>query len=157
MMVLTIRPATDGAVFARGGLLPVSRTVTATTIASDTSHPKMNVAPFRTPPCDANTRMNAVKGIGSRVIANPMRTRLRTSTRHELPGRNRRRLEYSHTRGSNTQHGNINHPTEPPKAGGRSLTTHPIRVTLLGNSISFDAHHELIGSRYWMYRIEGGN
>ena len=86
MMVLTIRPATDGAVFVLGGLLPVSRTVTATTIASDTSHPKMNAAPFRTPPCDANTRMNAVKGIGSRVIANPMRTRLRTSTRMNSRG-----------------------------------------------------------------------
>ena len=23
--------------------------------------------------------------------------------------------------------------------------------------VSFDAHHELIDSRYWMYRIEGGN
>ncbi len=32
-----------------------------------------------------------------------------------------------------------------------------IPSTLLGNSVSFDAHHELIGSRYWMYRIEGGN
>jgi branched-chain amino acid transport system substrate-binding protein len=32
-----------------------------------------------------------------------------------------------------------------------------IPSTLLGNSVAFDAHHELIGSRYWMYRIEGGN
>ena len=32
-----------------------------------------------------------------------------------------------------------------------------IASTLLGNSVSFDARHELIGSRYWMYRIEGGS
>jgi branched-chain amino acid transport system substrate-binding protein len=32
-----------------------------------------------------------------------------------------------------------------------------IPATLLGNSVAFDAHHELIGSRYWMYRIEGGS
>jgi branched-chain amino acid transport system substrate-binding protein len=31
-----------------------------------------------------------------------------------------------------------------------------IPSTLLGNSVAFDAHHELIGSRYWMYQIEGG-
>lgn len=28
--------------------------------------------------------------------------------------------------------------------------------TLLGSPVAFDTHHELIGSRYWMYRIEGG-
>jgi hypothetical protein len=32
-----------------------------------------------------------------------------------------------------------------------------ISSTLLGNPVSFDAHHELIGGRYWMYRIEGGS
>jgi branched-chain amino acid transport system substrate-binding protein len=32
-----------------------------------------------------------------------------------------------------------------------------IPSTLLGYPISFDSHHELVGSRYWMYRIEGGN
>jgi ABC-type branched-subunit amino acid transport system substrate-binding protein len=31
-----------------------------------------------------------------------------------------------------------------------------IPSTLLGTSVAFDAHHELAGSRYWMYRIEGG-
>jgi len=31
-----------------------------------------------------------------------------------------------------------------------------IPSTLLGNAVSFDAHHELVDSRYWMYRIEGG-
>jgi branched-chain amino acid transport system substrate-binding protein len=32
-----------------------------------------------------------------------------------------------------------------------------IQSTLLGYPVSFDSHHELVGSRYWMYRIEGGN
>ena len=39
----------------------------------------------------------------------------------------------------------------------KALPDVSIPSTLLGNSVSFDAHHELIGSRYWMYRIEGGN
>jgi ABC-type branched-subunit amino acid transport system substrate-binding protein len=29
-------------------------------------------------------------------------------------------------------------------------------TTILGSPVLFDAHHELVGSRYWMYRIEGG-
>ena len=37
----------------------------------------------------------------------------------------------------------------------RALPNVRIPSTLLGNSVSFDAHHELIGSRYWMYQIEG--
>ena len=32
-----------------------------------------------------------------------------------------------------------------------------IPSTLLGSPVSFDANHELVGGRYWMYRIEGGN
>jgi hypothetical protein len=32
-----------------------------------------------------------------------------------------------------------------------------IPSTLLGSPVRFDSHHELVGSRYWMYRIEGGN
>ncbi|HEY7104771.1 MAG TPA: branched-chain amino acid ABC transporter substrate-binding protein [Acidimicrobiia bacterium] len=32
-----------------------------------------------------------------------------------------------------------------------------IPSTLLGYPVSFDAHHELVHSRYWMYRIEGGS
>ena len=39
----------------------------------------MKAAPFLTPPFDANTRMNAVRGMGSRLIANPMRKRLRST------------------------------------------------------------------------------
>ena len=31
-----------------------------------------------------------------------------------------------------------------------------IKTTVLGSPVAFDEHHELIGSRYWMYRIEGG-
>jgi branched-chain amino acid transport system substrate-binding protein len=43
--------------------------------------------------------------------------------------------------------------------GGVTKALPDVRIpsTLLGNSVSFDAHHELIGSRYWMYRIEGGS
>ena len=78
MASLAARAASEGAVLGFGGLLPVTSTVNAITIASDTSQPKMNAAPFRTPPLDARTRMNAVSGSGSTVIARPMSTRLRT-------------------------------------------------------------------------------
>ena len=80
MRILAARAASDGAVLGLGGLFPVTTTVTAITTASDASHPKMNPAPFLTPFLDASTRMNAVNGIGSRLIASPMRRRLRTST-----------------------------------------------------------------------------
>src|SRR4051794_39215496 len=80
MRILTARAMSDGAVLFLGGLLPVTSTVTATTIASDASHPKMNAAPFLTPPWDAKTRMNAVNGIGSRLMTKPIRTRSRIST-----------------------------------------------------------------------------
>ena len=43
-----------------GGLLPVTSTVNAITMASDTSQPKMNPAPFLTPPTDARIKMKAV-------------------------------------------------------------------------------------------------
>ena len=79
MASLAASAASEGAVLGFGGLLPVTSTVNAITMASDTSQPKMNAAPFRTPPFDARIRMNAVSGIGSSVIAKPMRTRLRTS------------------------------------------------------------------------------
>ena len=47
---------------------------------------------------------------------------------------------------------------KPPEHGvAKALPDVQIPSTLLGNPVSFDAHHELIGSRYWMYRIEGGN
>jgi branched-chain amino acid transport system substrate-binding protein len=39
----------------------------------------------------------------------------------------------------------------------RALPGIRIASTLLGSSVAFDRHHELIGGRYWMYRIEGGN
>ena len=47
--------------------------------------------------------------------------------------------------------------SHPRRESPRPSPTSEIPSTLLGNSVSFDAHHELIGSRYWMYRIEGGN
>jgi hypothetical protein len=77
MASLAARAASEGAVLGFGGLLSVTSTVNAITIARDKSQPKMNAAPFLTPPLDARTRMNAVSGIGSSVIAKPTRTRLR--------------------------------------------------------------------------------
>ena len=50
MTILTASAARDGAVLVLGGLLPVTSTVKAMTIASDTSQPKMKAAPFLTPP-----------------------------------------------------------------------------------------------------------
>jgi hypothetical protein len=78
MASLAARAASEGAVLGLGGLLAVTSTVKAITMASDTSQPKMNAAPFRTPPLDARIRMNAVSGSGSSVITRPMRTRVRT-------------------------------------------------------------------------------
>src|SRR4029077_19180753 len=69
--------AREGVVLGFGVSLPLTSTVNAITIASDNSQPKMNAAPFLTPPLDARIRMNAVRGIGSRVIAKPMRMRFR--------------------------------------------------------------------------------
>ena len=83
MAIFTAREASDGAVFDFGGLLPVARIVTATTTASESSHPKMKAAPFLVPFFDARTRTKAVSGIGSKVIANPMRIRLRTIGRSD--------------------------------------------------------------------------
>src|ERR1039457_3208442 len=73
--ILTASPANDGAVFGLGGLLPVTNTVPATTLAHETIHPNMKAAPLRTPFFDASTRTNPVSGIGSRVITNPMSNR----------------------------------------------------------------------------------
>ena len=78
MASLAASAASEGAVLGLGGLLPVTSTVNAITITSETSQPKMNAAPFLTPPSEARMRMNAVSGIGWSVIARPMRTRLRT-------------------------------------------------------------------------------
>ena len=79
MAIFTASAASDGAVLGLGGLPPVRATVATTTMASDTNHPKMNAAPFLTPPLDASTRMKAVRGIGSRVMARPMITRSRVT------------------------------------------------------------------------------
>ena len=75
MRILTAMPASDGAVLGLGGSLPVNSTVRATTAASEASQPTMKAAPLRTPPLDIRTSMNAVRGIGSRVMTRPMRTR----------------------------------------------------------------------------------
>ena len=64
--------------FGLGGLLPVTSTVTATTIASDTSHPNTNAAPLAAPRREGSTAMNAVSGNGSNAIAKPIRTRSST-------------------------------------------------------------------------------
>jgi hypothetical protein len=77
MAIFTASAASDGAVLGLGGLLPVTRIVPATTMASERSHPKMKAAPLRTPPLDARTRRNAVSGIGSRVMTKPMSNRSR--------------------------------------------------------------------------------
>ena len=82
MASLAARAASEGAVLGFGGLLPVTRTVNAITIASDSSQPKMNAAPFRTPPLDARTRMNAVSGSGSSVTRDE-----NTNIQHQLRGR----------------------------------------------------------------------
>ena len=62
MAILTASDASDGTVFGLVGLLPVASTVTATTMARDTSHPNTNAAPFLGPRFDGSTTMNAVSG-----------------------------------------------------------------------------------------------
>src|SRR5690242_5450058 len=76
MAIFTASAATEGTVAGLGGLLPVASTVTVTTIARDTSHPKTYAAPFRTPFFEASTTMNAVHGSGSTAITRPIRIRL---------------------------------------------------------------------------------
>jgi hypothetical protein len=73
--ICTAKAASEGAVFGFGGLFPVTRTVRATTMASESSHPKMKAAPFRVPPLDSKMRRKAVRGIGSRVMTKPMSRR----------------------------------------------------------------------------------
>src|ERR1700722_4557913 len=43
--IFTASPASDGGVLGLGGLLPVTNTVPATTMANETIHPKMKAAP----------------------------------------------------------------------------------------------------------------
>src|SRR5215471_2591162 len=87
--ILTASDASEGAVLGLGGLLPVATTVMVTTMARDTSHPKVNAAPLRTPPLEGSTIMNAVSGSGSSVIASPIRTRLRITAVAPFSGRRR--------------------------------------------------------------------
>src|SRR5262245_58919388 len=68
MAILTASAPMDGAVFGFGGLLPVASTVSATTMARDTSHPNTNAAPFRTPRLHGNHNRYDVSG--SRSWAN---------------------------------------------------------------------------------------
>ena len=75
--IFTARAASEGAVLGFGGLLPVTRTVRATTTARETSHPKMKAAPLRVPPLDRRMSRKAVRGIGSRVITKPISRRSR--------------------------------------------------------------------------------
>src|SRR5664280_2818461 len=75
--ILTASAANEGAVLGLGGLLPVTRMVSAITMARDSSQPKMKAAPLRTPFFEARTTMNAVNGIGSSEITRPMRMRSR--------------------------------------------------------------------------------
>src|SRR5271169_6048076 len=61
--IFAARAPSDGAVFGCGGLLPVTRTVMATTMARERSHPKMKAAPLRVPPLDKRMSRKAVRGI----------------------------------------------------------------------------------------------
>ena len=79
MAIFTASAANEGAVLDFGGSLPVAKIVTATTTASESSHPKMKAAPFLVPFFEDRTRMKAVRGMGSSVIASPMSMRLRTT------------------------------------------------------------------------------
>jgi len=62
MTIFTASAASEGAVLGLGGLLPVASTVTATTMARDTSHPKTYAAPFLTPRFEGSPSVNAVSG-----------------------------------------------------------------------------------------------
>src|SRR5665213_3349920 len=79
MAILTASNAVDGAVLGFGGLFSVVARVAATTMASDRIQPAMKNAAFDTPLLDASTTAKAVNGMGSKVMAKPRMTRLRTS------------------------------------------------------------------------------
>src|SRR5262249_35497611 len=78
--ILTASPASDGAVFGLGGLLPVASTVTVTTTARDTSQPNTNAAPLRAPCLEGSTTKNAVSGSGASATATAISIILSTST-----------------------------------------------------------------------------
>src|SRR5580698_1054039 len=77
--IFTAREASEGTVVGLGGLLPVARTVTATTMARETSQPNRNAAPLRTPRLEGSTMTNEVSGSGSRAIPTPSKRRSRTT------------------------------------------------------------------------------
>src|SRR6185437_3715923 len=76
---LTARAASDGTVFGAGGLLPVDAMTAAMTAIRQASQPRMNARPFQVPLWEVSTRMKAVSGNGSRVIASPMSKRSSTT------------------------------------------------------------------------------
>src|SRR5215471_14054808 len=75
--IFTASDASDGAVAGLGGLLPVAVTESVTTMASDTSQPKVKAAPLTVPRLEGSTIRNAVSGSGSSVTARPINIRLR--------------------------------------------------------------------------------
>ena len=79
MAAFTASDASEGAVCGLGGLLPVATTVTDTTMARETSQPKMKAAPFLTPRLEGRMTKKAVSGSGSSVIAKPMTIRVKTT------------------------------------------------------------------------------
>src|ERR1700691_5537055 len=90
MAIFTASPASEGAVFGLGGLLPVASTVTDTTITRDASHPNTKAAPFLTPRLEGSTARNAINGSGSSATATPITTRLSTTAALPLSPRRRR-------------------------------------------------------------------
>ena len=78
MAIRTASDASDGTVFGLGGLLPVAITVTATTMARDTSQPNRNAVPFRTPRLEGSTTRNAVSGSGSSATPTPIKSKFST-------------------------------------------------------------------------------
>ena len=105
MAILAARAASAGEVLGFGGLLPVTTRVKATTVTNERSHPRMKAAPLRTPPFDASTRMNAVSGMGSSVMANPIRMRsMTTRLRPPFFARTRPGASTSHGHAGSAQH-----------------------------------------------------
>ena len=79
MASLTASAAVDGTVCGLGGLFPVAAMTAAITTTRQASQPRMNARPFQMPFSALSTRMKAVSGNGSRVIASPMSSRLSTT------------------------------------------------------------------------------
>src|SRR5215468_4253975 len=79
MASLTARAAVDGAVCGLGGLFPVAAMTAAITTTRQASQPRMNARPFQMPLSALSTRMKAVSGNGSRVMASPISSRSSTT------------------------------------------------------------------------------